>query len=49
MSSTPVPAHFPEILRQYPLAGRYVSAAPYGSGHIKYTFVVHFDDGRSAP
>ena len=49
MSSTPVPAHFPDILRQYPLAGRYVSAAPYGSGHINDTFVVHFDEGRPAP
>lgn len=49
MSSTPVPAHFPEILHQFPQAGRYVSAAPYGSGHINDTYVVHFDEGRAAP
>lgn len=49
MSATPVPAHFPEVLRQFPLAGRHVSAAPYGSGHINDTFVVHQDAGGSAP
>jgi aminoglycoside phosphotransferase (APT) family kinase protein len=49
MSTTPVPAHFPDVLRQFPLAGRYVSAAPYGSGHINDTYVVHQDEGRPAP
>lgn len=49
MSATPVPAHFPEVLRQFTLAGSYVSTAPYGSGHINDTYVVHCDEGRSAP
>lgn len=49
MSTTPVPAHFTAMLRQFPLAGRYVSAAPYGSGHINDTYVVHCDEGHPAP
>jgi aminoglycoside phosphotransferase (APT) family kinase protein len=49
MSSTPVPAHFASILDLFPLTGRVVSTAPYGSGHINDTFVVHCDAGRTAP
>jgi aminoglycoside phosphotransferase (APT) family kinase protein len=49
MSRTPVPDHFADILRQFPLAGRLLSAAPYGSGHINDTFAAHFDAGGAAP
>jgi len=41
MSDTPVPAHLSDLLELFPLPGRYVSAAPYGSGHINDTFVVN--------
>jgi aminoglycoside phosphotransferase (APT) family kinase protein len=49
MSSTPVPAHFPDILRQFSLADSHLSAAPYGSGHINDTYVVHCKADRPAP
>ncbi|MBP9912496.1 MAG: aminoglycoside phosphotransferase family protein [Opitutaceae bacterium] len=49
MSSTPVPANFTEILRLFPLPGRFLTAAPYGSGHINDTYVVHYDAGQPAP
>lgn len=49
MSHTPVPDHFHDVLRLFPLAGRFLSAAPYGSGHINDTFVVHCDTGRAMP
>jgi Ser/Thr protein kinase RdoA (MazF antagonist) len=49
MSSTPVPAHFADVLRLFPLEGRFVSAAPYGSGHINDTYLVVCDAGRAAP
>ncbi len=49
MSRTPVPAYLPDILRQFPLAGQPRSTAPYGSGHINDTFVVHCETGGAAP
>ena len=49
MSSTPVPTHFAAVLNEFPLKGRLLSAAPYGSGHINDTYLVGFDEGRSAP
>lgn len=49
MSSTPVPAHFNDVLRLFPLSGRFLSAEPYGSGHINDTYLVRYDAGRPAP
>ncbi len=49
MSQSPVPEHLHEVLRQFPLPGRHLSAAPYGSGHINDTFVAHYDEGGTAP
>jgi len=40
MSHNPVPVEFPEVLAAYALAGRLVSAEPYGSGHINETYAV---------
>jgi Phosphotransferase enzyme family len=33
------------VARQFPLCGEFVSAAPYGSGHINDTYCVVFDQG----
>lgn len=49
MSSTPVPAHFAAVLSEFPLPGRLVSAAPYGSGHINDTYLAVYDDARPTP
>lgn len=49
MSSTPVPAHFADVLRLFPLAGRFTSAEPYGSGHINDTYLVCQDTGSVRP
>lgn len=49
MSSTPVPGHFHDVLRLFPLQGRFLSAEPYGSGHINDTYLVRYDAGRTAP
>jgi aminoglycoside phosphotransferase (APT) family kinase protein len=49
MSSTPVPAHFADVLRLFPLAGRFTSAEPYGSGHINDTYLVCQDTGGARP
>lgn len=49
MSRTPVPVHFSAVLRQFPLAGRHLSAAPYGSGHINDTYVVYQETELATP
>ncbi len=49
MSNTPVPPHFSDVLRLFPLAGRFTSAEPYGSGHINDTYLVCQDAGGSRP
>lgn len=41
MSSSPVPADLGPTLAQFALIGEFVSAAPYGSGHINDTLVVN--------
>jgi hypothetical protein len=33
------------VTRQFPLRGEFISAAPYGSGHINDTYCVVFDQG----
>ena len=33
------------VARQFQIAGDYLDAAPYGSGHINDTYCVHFDQG----
>lgn len=45
MSQTSVPVEFDSVLAAFPLAGRLVSAAPHGNGHINETFLVVFADG----
>ena len=42
MSSTPVPANFTATLELFSRPGNYVSAEPYGSGHINDTYVVNY-------
>jgi aminoglycoside phosphotransferase (APT) family kinase protein len=45
MSHNPVPAEFPEVLAAFPLEGRFVSAEPYGSGHINETYAAGMATG----
>lgn len=49
MSVTSVPSHFGDVLARFELPGRYVSAAPYGSGHINDTYVVNYTTTAAAP
>ncbi|MFI5356191.1 MAG: phosphotransferase enzyme family protein [Opitutales bacterium] len=49
MSATPVPSHFADVLAQYELRGRHLSAAPYGSGHINDTYVVNCAPATGQP
>lgn len=49
MSSSPVSADLGPTLAQFALIGEFVSAAPYGSGHINDTFVVLQDVGAARP
>jgi len=41
MSTTPPPATIADTLNLFALEGRFVSAAPYGSGHINDTFLIN--------
>jgi hypothetical protein len=48
MSNTSSLPDFTSILTAFPLAGRYLSATPHGSGHINDTFAVAFDQAGTA-
>lgn len=49
MSSSSVPSDLVDLLAQFSIKGNYVSAAPYGSGHINETYVVNCTDKHGAP
>ncbi|MEO6875887.1 MAG: aminoglycoside phosphotransferase family protein [Opitutaceae bacterium] len=45
MSASLVPPEFHAVLSAFPLAGRLVSAAPHGSGHINETYAATLAEG----
>lgn len=49
MSNTPVPSDFTDTIRLFAVQGQYVSAAPYGSGHINDTYLVNYVDEKNRP
>lgn len=49
MSNIPVPPDFADTIKLFAVKGRFVSAAPYGSGHINDTYVVNFVDENNQP
>ncbi len=49
MSNTPVPPDFTDTMKLFAVKGRYVSAAPYGSGHINDSYVVNYIDENNQP
>lgn len=49
MSSPDNIPHLSEVLLQFNLSGDFISAEPYGSGHINDTFVVNVTDTKGQP
>jgi Ser/Thr protein kinase RdoA (MazF antagonist) len=49
MSSQDVIPHLDEVFQQFDISEHFVSAEPYGSGHINDTYVVNVTDTKDCP